>query len=125
MLLPCRPLPCLALMLSLAANPLWAQKTQASLSQGSTPAPTPMKVARDEFLRQNHWDAARGRWLAFKVAPRNVDAMTGDQLRYESAQLMRTHRWDEANRLWVKRERGAAVQAVQPQAVQQMAQTTP
>lgn len=106
----CLPIPCLVLTLIFAANPVWAQKTQANLSQGNTPAPTPMKVARDEFLRNNHWDTARGRWLTFKVAPRNVDAMTGDQLRFESAQLTRTHQWDEANRLWVKRERSASLQ---------------
>ncbi len=67
-----------------------------------------MKLARDEFLRHNHWDDSRSRWQAFKVAPRNVDAMTGDQLRYESAQLSRTHQWDEASQSWVKRDRGQA-----------------
>lgn len=110
MLQRCFTISCWALTLILAATPVAAQKTQANLSQASTPAPTPMKVARDEFLRNNHWDTSRGRWLAFKVAPRNVDAMTGDQLRYESAQLTRTHQWDESSRLWVKRERSASLQ---------------
>ena len=103
-------LPVMALTLLFATTPLWAQKTSAKLPLLGTEAPGHMQVARDEFLRQNHWDESRGRWQSFKVAPRNVDAMTGDQLRYEAAQLTRTHRWDEASQRWVKKERSPTVQ---------------
>lgn len=109
-----RPLPSLALTLLFATTPLWAQKTLAKLPQVSIAAPSQMHVARDEFLRLHHWVDARGRWQAFKVAPRNVDAMTGDQLRYEAAQLTRTHRWDEASQRWVKKDRSPVAQRLAP-----------
>lgn len=101
----CRPLSAwLLTTIFCGADPLWAQ-TRVGLPQNSTPAASSMKLARDEFLRQNHWVESRGQWQAFKVAPRNVEAMTGDQLRHESAQLTRTHQWDEASQRWLKRER--------------------
>ena len=64
-------------------------------------------AARDNYLSRHRWDAARG-WRPLVSGSRNMSALPPDQVRLETRQFMRTHRWDETTEEWL------AVQPVRP-----------
>ncbi|HYS13684.1 MAG TPA: hypothetical protein VEN28_10265 [Burkholderiaceae bacterium] len=58
-------------------------------------------AARDEYLRNNRWDELSRRWTPLRSGPRDMSAMSREQVHAETLHFVRTHRWDETNEAWV------------------------
>jgi hypothetical protein len=61
-----------------------------------------VKAERDEFLRNNHYDAAKETWVPLKANPRKLETLSRAQVRSETRQFLRTHRWDDSSGTWVE-----------------------
>ncbi len=88
----------------------WSEEAEDwVLKSGQQPPPSTLSRAaaraeRDLFLSKNRWVSQLG-WQPITPAPRNLGTMTRAQVRAETREFMRTHRYDDALSVWVLRER--------------------
>lgn len=84
----------------------WDEMTEDWLPNSGTPeAPASTltraeaKVSRDAFLSRNRWVSEVG-WVLIKPQPRVMSTLTREQVRAETQEFMRTHRYNATRSTW-------------------------
>ena len=60
------------------------------------------------FLSMNRWDNGMSRWVPVTGAPRNMSTMSREEVKAETANFLRTHRYDEPTSKWTERSTGGS-----------------
>jgi hypothetical protein len=51
-------------------------------------------------MRNNRYDTASESWVPLKPAPRDLNALTREQMRAETLAFVRTHNWNAETQTW-------------------------
>jgi hypothetical protein len=86
----------------------WDARTEAYVLRDNVQPPSgvktrsEIKAERDEFLANHRWEGSNG-WVRSRPEPRTPSTLPREQVRNDTAQFMKTHRWDEETDSWVER----------------------
>jgi hypothetical protein len=61
------------------------------------------KSSRDDFLSKNRWKSEVG-WVPIQPQPRVMSSLTRQEVRAETQEFMRTHRYDQVSATWKMRQ---------------------